>query len=129
MHEITWIGSNLGITDDKGGLEATQTGEFTVINVAEESVNPKADIIASLPLFDVEPKLLNKLSTVIEEIVKEQNGTKSKVIIHDTYGIERSGLVAAWTIHKASQITLDEAYTKVQEKNKKVINYSSWITK
>ena len=88
MHEITWIGSNLGITDDKGGLEATQTGEFTVINVAEESVNPKADIIASLPLFDVEPKLLNKLSTVIEEIVKEQNGIKSKVIIHDTFGIE-----------------------------------------
>ena len=51
MHNITWIGSNLGITNDKGGLEATQKGDFTVINVATEEHNPKADILAPLPLF------------------------------------------------------------------------------
>jgi len=68
MHDITWIGSNLGMTDDKGGLEATQIGEYTVINVGDEERNPKADIIASLPWFNIDPKLLDKLSTVIEEI-------------------------------------------------------------
>ena len=127
MHEITWIGSNLGITNDKGGLEATQVGDFTVINVGEETKNPKADIIASLPLYDIPEELLNKISTVIEEIVKEDKGTKSKVVVHDEFGIERSGLVAAWTIHKTSGVSLDEAYLKIQEKNKKVINYSNWI--
>jgi len=127
VHEITWIGSNLGITTDKGGLEATQTGDFTVINVGEETKNPKADIIASLPLFDVPEDLLNRISTVIEEIVKENNGKKSKVVVHDEFGIERSGLVAAWTIHKTSGVSLDVAYSKIQEKNKKVINYSNWI--
>jgi len=127
VHEITWIGSNLGITTDKGGLEATQTGDFTVINVGEETKNPKADIIASLPLFDVPEDLLNRISTVIEEIVKEDNGKKSKVVVHDEFGIERSGLVAAWTIHKTSGVSLDVAYSKIQEKNKKVINYSNWI--
>ena len=127
VHSITWIGSNLGITNDRGGLEATQTGEYTVINVGEEKKNPKADIIASLPYYDIPENLLNKISTVISEIVKENNGPKSKVIIHDEYGIERSGLVAAWTIHKTNGITLDEAYTKIQEKNKKVVNYSNWV--
>ena len=127
MHEITWIGSNLGITTDKGGLEATQVGDFTVINVWEETKNQKADIIASLPLFDVPEDLLNRISTVIEEIVKEDNGKKSKVVVHDEFGIERSGLVAAWTIHKTSGVSLDVAYSKIQEKNKKVINYSNWI--
>jgi len=127
VHEITWIGSNLGITTDKGGLEATQTGDFTVINVGEETKNPKADIIASLPLFDVPEDLLNRISTVIEEIVKENNGKKSKVVVHDEFGIERSGLVAAWTIHKTSGVSLDVAYSKIQEKNKRVINYSNWI--
>jgi len=101
MHNITWIGNNLGITDDKGGLEATQKGDFTVINVGTEENNPKADIIAPLPLFSVDSNILDKLSTVIEEIVKESSGTKSKVVVHDVFGIERSGLVAAWTIHKA----------------------------
>lgn len=127
MHDITWIGSNLGMTDDKGGLEATQIGEYTVINVGDEERNPKADIIASLPWFNIDPKLLDKLSTVIEEIVKENNGTKGKVVVHDVFGMERSGLVIAWTIHKANGVTLDEAYAKVQEKNNKVINYSNWI--
>jgi hypothetical protein len=126
-HEITWIGSNLGITTDRGGLEATQVGDFTVINVGEEIINPKADIIASLPLYAVPEDLLNKISTVIEEIVKEDNGRKSRVVIHDEYGIERSALVAAWTIHKTSGVSLDDAYSKIQEKNKKVINYSNWI--
>ena len=121
MHDITWIGSNLGMTDDKGGLEATQTGEYTVINVGDEARNPKADIIASLPWFNIEPRLLDKLSTVIEEIVKENKGPKSKVVVHDVFGMERSGLVIAWTIHRANGVTLDEAYAKVQEKNKKVI--------
>jgi len=127
MHEITWIGSNLGITNDRGGLEATQVGDFTVINVGEETKNPKADIIASLPLYDVPEDLLNKIATVIEEIVKEDNGGKSRVVVHDEFGVERSGLVAAWTIHKTSGVSLDEAYSKIQEKNKKVINYSNWI--
>jgi len=127
MHDITWIGSNLGMTDDKGGLEATQTGEYTVINVGDEERNPKADIIASLPWFNIESRLLDKLSTVIEEIVKENKGLKSKVVVHDVFGMERSGLVIAWTIHRANGVTLDEAYAKVQEKNKKVINYSNWI--
>jgi len=127
IHEITWIGSNLGITNDRGGLEATQVGDFTVINVGEETKNPKADIIASLPLYAVPEDLLNKISTVIEEIVKEDNGRKSRVVIHDEYGIERSALVAAWTIHKTSGVSLDDAYSKIQEKNKKVINYSNWI--
>ena len=127
MHEITWIGSNLGITNDKGGLEATQVGDFTVINVGEETKNPKADIIASLPLYSIPEDLLNKIATVIEEIVKEDNGRKSRVIVHDEYGIERSGLVAAWTIHKTSGVSLDDAYLKIQEKNKRVVNYSNWI--
>ena len=65
MHEITWIGSNLGITDDVGGLEATQSGEFTVINGGEENRNPKADILAPLPWFNIDKNLLDKLSTVI----------------------------------------------------------------
>jgi len=128
MHNITWIGNNLGITDDKGGLEATQKGDFTVINVGTEANNPKADIIAPLPLFSVDPNILDKLSTVIEEIVKESSGTKSKVVIHDVFGIERSGLVAAWTIHKANRISLEDAYKKVMEKNSKVQDYSDWVT-
>ena len=46
---------------------------------------------------------------------------------YNVFGMERSGLVIAWTIHKANGVTLDEAYAKVQEKNNKVINYSNWI--
>ena len=97
------------------------------INVGEEKKNPKADIIASLPLYSIPEDLLNKIATVIEEIVKEDNGRKSRVIVHDEYGIERSGLVAAWTIHKTSGVSLDDAYSKIQEKNKRVVNYSNWI--
>ena len=127
MHEITWIGSNLGITDDVGGLEATQSGEFTVINVGEPRRNPIADVLAELPLFNIKAELLNKLADVIENIVKDNSGPKCRVVIHDLYGIERSGLVAAWTVHRANGITLDEAYEKIKEKNNKIVNYSNWI--
>jgi len=96
--------------------------------VATEANNPKADILAPLPLFSVDSNILDKLSTVIEEIVKENTGLKSKVVIHDVFGIERSGLVAAWTIHRANKISLEDAYKKVMEKNSKVKDYSDWIT-
>jgi|TARA_Y100000310_G_scaffold94852_1_gene92613 protein-tyrosine phosphatase len=127
MHEITWIGSNLGITDDVGGLEATQTGEFTVINVGEENRNPKADILAPLPWFSVDKNLLDKLSTVIEEIIRDNTTPKARVIVHDVFGMERSGLVVAWTISRANGISLDDAYAKVQDKKKNIVNYSNWI--
>ena len=124
MHEITWIGSNLGITDDVGGLEATQTGEFTVINVGEENRNPKADILAPLPWFSIDKNLLDKLSTVIEEIIRDNTTPKARVIVHDVFGMERSGLVVAWTISRANGISLDDAYAKVQDKKKNIVNYS-----
>jgi len=127
MHEITWIGSNLGITDDVGGLEATQSGEFTVINVGEENRNPKADILAPLPWFNIDKNLLDKLSTVIEEIIRENKTPKARVVVHDMFGMERSGLVIAWTISKANGISLDAAYEKVKDKKKSVVNYSHWI--
>ena len=77
-NEITWIGTHLGITNDKGGLEAAQTGNFTVVNLAEESRNPTANIFAPLPLFNVKINSLNKsiLSISIEKSIK--NNTRSK---------------------------------------------------
>ena len=42
-NQITWIGTHLGITNDKGGLEASQTGNYTVVNVAEEEIMQRGE--------------------------------------------------------------------------------------
>mgnify|MGYP001224667385 CR=1 FL=1 len=63
------LGSSLGIIDGVEGLEATQSGEFTVINVGEPRRNSKADVLAELPWLNIKVELLNKLVDVIENVV------------------------------------------------------------
>ena len=125
-NEITWIGTHLGITNDKGGLEAAQTGNFTVVNLAEESRNPTANIFAPLPLFHVNINSLNKIAGVIDNLLSKE-GNKPKIVIHDELGSERCGLVAAWLLHVVNGVKLDEAYQLVIEKRPNVLDCTHWI--
>ena len=124
--EITWIGTHLGITNERGGLEASQTGNYTVVNVAEEVRNPSANIFAPLPLFSITSVALQRLAKIINDILSE-DGDKARIVIHDELGNERCGLVAAWLLHTVNQLPLEEAYRMVIEKRPTVTNYSHWI--
>ena len=124
--EITWIGTHLGITNERGGLEAAQTGNYTVVNVAEEVRNPSANIFAPLPLFSIESSALQRLAKIINDILSA-DGDKARIVIHDELGNERCGLVAAWLLHTVNQLSLEEAYQMVIEKRPTVTNYSHWI--
>ena len=124
--EITWIGTHLGITNERGGLEAAQTGNYTVVNVAEEARNPSANIFAPLPLFSIASTALQHLTKIINDILSA-DGDKARIVIHDELGNERCGLVAAWLLHTVNQLSLEEAYQMVIEKRPTVTNYSHWI--
>jgi protein-tyrosine phosphatase len=124
--DVTWIGTHLGITNEKGGLEESQLQHHTVVNVAEEGRNPSADIFAPLSLFSIKKSSLIKLTDVINERIKSDN-PKNKIVIHDELGTERCGLVAAWLVHTFNSISLDEAYELVIQKRPSVVNYLKWI--
>lgn len=124
VDEIHWVTDRIGITDFEGSAEAVVRG-YLVINVAgelESSAQIQEDIN---PYTNTVKKTLNKLATLIDKTMTDDDTTK--VVVHCAMGMERSPLTVVWYLHNYQDMSLDEAYKMVQAARPIAVDRRDWI--
>ena len=124
VDEIHWVTDRKGIKDFEGSAEAVVRG-YLVINVAgelESSAQIQEDIN---PYTNTVKKTLNKLATLIDKTMTDDDTTK--VVVHCAMGMERSPLTVVWYLHNYQDMSLDEAYKMVQAARPIAVDRRDWI--
>ena len=101
--EISWITSNLGVTDWEGAEEASLTGCY-VINVAPEleSVTSEYDNI-TIGFDDILWGLERQRDQCARHMRdKIEEAPDIRIVVHCAMGMERSPLAIAWYLHTVS---------------------------
>jgi len=124
IDEIHWVTDRIGITDFEGCSEAVVRG-YLVINVAGE-LDSSAQIQEDInPYSNTVKKTLNKLATLIDKTMTDDDTTK--VVVHCAMGMERSPLTVVWYLHNYQDMSLDEAYQIVQAARPIAVDRRDWI--
>lgn len=122
--EISWVTSNIAITNRYGGIEAKKQGHF-VINVAGE-VRGMADLTIPVEPGYGPSRTLNVVKTVAKGMdYALQQG--NQVVVNCAVGMERSVLCVAWYMHEYMGLSLGEAYKQIRSVRLIAADRRHWI--
>lgn len=106
---------------DAASFEGTR---FCVLEELPEGLPPATH----LPVYDEATGRANRrnLDRLASEI-GEARRRGEPVLIFCGHGVRRSPLAAAWYLHRAEQLTLDEAYDRIRRVRRKVETARGWL--
>ena len=122
---ISWVTTDVAVTDWEGGVQAMEDGHF-VICVAEELEDLGNVCIPVNPRDGREQtvKTLGRIADLIHWMVSEKG---KSVVVHCAMGMERSVLAAAWYLQRYQGMTLDEAYDSIGRVRPIIADRKSWV--
>lgn len=70
-----------------------------------------------------DPAKLDEAAAAIDELLRQGD----PVFVHCGAGTKRSPLAVAWYLHKYKGMTIDDAYTFIQQKRPIVLRMTDWL--